>query len=148
MVRERRGGGEEEGREEGRRREGRREGKGGRREGRKEGGREEGGRGGEEREGIVIEHISNRVKEGKGIVSVCMRVRTTFCILSLRVRYSLLAAEWDEASDKTATRSREERVQPHTQALHSLVKPVCLVSPSVECPPWSPMSMPVVAVPE
>ena len=114
----------------------------------REGRREERGRGGEEREGIVIEHISNRVKEGKGIVSVCMRVRTTFCILSLRVRYSLLAAEWDEASDRTATRSREERVQPHTQALHSLVKPVCLVSPSVECPPWSPMSMPVVAVPE
>ena len=88
------------------------------------------------------------MKKGKGIVSVCMRVRTTFCILSLRVRYSLLAAEWDEASERTTTRSREERVQPHTQALHSLVKPVCLVSPSVECPPWSPMSMPVVAVPE
>ena len=27
-------------------------------------------------------------------------------------------------------------------------EPVCLVSPSVECPPCSPMSMPVVAVPE
>ena len=27
-------------------------------------------------------------------------------------------------------------------------EPACLVSPSVECPPCSPMSMPVVAVPE
>ena len=27
-------------------------------------------------------------------------------------------------------------------------EPVCLVSPSVECPPCNPMSMPVVAVPE
>ena len=27
-------------------------------------------------------------------------------------------------------------------------EPVCLVSPSVECPPCSPMSMPVLAVPE
>ena len=66
-----------------------------------------GGREGRREGGDMCWRIREGGREGG---DMCWRI--TFCILSLRVRYSLLAAEWDEASERTAvrTRSREEGV--------------------------------------